>query len=154
MTLNRRIVFTGALCFAAGPALAQKDAGPLQLVKRFYAPNFDERTLPMSRNLRSLFLAAKSRSDRDEEPVAGLDFSWTTGAQDAEEGFERTLTIKTLVQTLGNAIVEVRFRNGGPQHLQYRMAKEGGRWVVDDIEYLTAKERLAKLFEKGAKGES
>jgi hypothetical protein len=151
--LDRRMLLMGVLTLAATPALAQ-DAGPLPLVKRFYAPGFDERTLPMSKSLRRLFAAARARSERDDEPVAGLDFSWTLGAQDAEDGWERTLAYKTLAQTLGNAVIEVRFRNGRPQVLQYRMVREGGRWAVDDIEYLTARRKLSALFERGAKGET
>jgi hypothetical protein len=155
---DRRFFLLGVLALAAGPAIAQSQLqaqqAPLALVRRFYAPGFDERSLPMSKALRKLFLAAKARSDRDEEPVAGLDFAWTLGAQDAEDGWEKTLVFKAVAQTLGNAIVEVRFRNGAPQVLQYRVVKEEGRWVIDEIDYLTAKEKLSKLFEKGARGES
>ena len=155
---DRRFFLSGALALAAGPAIAQSQpqaqSAPLALVRRFYAPGFDEVSMPMSKALRKLFLAAKARSDRDEEPVAGLDFAWTLGAQDAEDGWQKTLAFRTIVQTLGNAIVEVRFRNGSPQVLQYRVVKEDGRWVIDEIEYLTAREKLSKLFEKGARGES
>ncbi len=149
---DRRLVLTGALSLLAAPVLAQ-DQGPIQLVRRFYRPGFDERQMPLSRPLRQLVAAAMERSRRLDEPVAGLDFAWATGTQDGDEDIERTLVVRTVVQTLGNAVVEARFRDPEPRVVQYRVVKEEGRWVIDDIEYPAIRQRLAKLLARGARGE-
>ncbi len=150
---DRRHLLAGALSLLAAPALAQ-DQGPVQLVRRFYRPGFDELQMPMSRALRALANAALERSRRLDEPVAGLDFAWATGSQDSEGDIERTLVVRAIVQTQGNAVVEARFRDPDPRVVQYRVVKEEGRWVVDDIEYPAIRQRLARLLARGAKGES
>ena len=150
---DRRFLIAGALALVTAPALAQQDQGPQQLVRRFYRRGFDERTMPLSRALRQLAEAAKVRSDRADAPVAGLDFAWTTYSQDEVEDVGRGLVVRTIVQTLGNAVVEARLRDPRPQVIQYRVVKEEGRWVIDDIEYPHARERLAKLLARGARGD-
>ncbi len=150
--MDRRITLASALALLAAPVHAQ-DQGPQQLVRRFYRPGFDELQMPMSRTLRQLVSAALERSRRLDEPVAGLDFAWTTGSQDGDGEIERTLVIRTVVQTLGNAVVEARFRDPRPQVVQYRVVKEEGRWVIDDIEYPGSRQRLARLLQRGARGE-
>ena len=151
---DRRLFVTGALALAAVPAFAQQDHGPQQLVRGFYRPGFEELKMPASRALKQLIAAALARSKKDDGPVAGLDFAWTTFSQDMVEDIERSLVVRTIAQTLGNAVVEVRFRDPRPQLIQYRVVKEEGRWLVDDIEYPAAKERLTKLLARGARGES
>ncbi len=148
---DRRIVLAGVLTLLAAPAAAQDD-GPQRLVRGFYRPGFDEQRMPLSRRLRRLADAALQRSRRLDEPVAGLDFSWTTGSQDGDGGIERTLAVRTIVQTQGNAVVEARFRDPEPQVVQYRVVKEGDRWVIDDIEYPALKETLSRLLAMGARG--
>ncbi len=151
--IDRRFVLTGALALLNSPAHAQ-DNGPQQLVRRLYRPGFEELQMPMSRTLKQFVSAALERSRRLDEPVAGLDFAWTTGTQDGEGEIERTLVVRTIVQTLGNAVVEARFRDPQPTVVQYRVVKEEGRWVIDDIEYPASRQRLSKLLARGARGES
>lgn len=160
---SRRTLLALGLAAAAAPAAAQTDPARqlaravaqepgLRLVRTFYAPGFDARRIPFARRLRPLVESVVARSRREEAPVAGLDFGWTIGAREAEEGFERTLALRTLAQTIGSAVVEARFRNGRPQVVQYRVVREEGRWVVDDIEYVTGREKLSALLQRGARG--
>ena len=115
---------------------------------------FSPLQMPMSRALKQLADAALERSRRLDEPVAGLDFAWTTGSQDGGGDIERTLVVRTIAQTQGNAVVEARFRDPEPRVVQYRVVKEEGGWVIDDIEYPAIRRRLARLLARGAKGES
>ncbi len=145
-----------ALALLAAPAMAQSDSEPLRLVKSFYAKSFDDQKLPMSKRLKTLRSRAEATSKKRNEPVAGMDFSWTLGAQDAEDGWEKTLQIAVLKADAQAATVQAKFRlfkNDGGRELHYRLEREGGRWVVADILYVNDKTTLSKLFEKGGKGE-
>jgi hypothetical protein len=153
----RLLAFVG-LCLAlmVSGLWAQSEAEPLQLVKSFYAKNFDDEKLPMTQRLKTLYARATATSKRRNEPVAGLDFSWTLGAQDAEDGWEKTLRFAALKAAANQALVQVRFRlfaKDKEREVHYVLERERGRWVVADIRYLDDNKSLAKLFEKGAKGE-
>jgi hypothetical protein len=141
--------------FAPGQAAAQATAEPMRLVKSFYARDYDEEKMPLSAPLRKLHGCVVALSNKRDEPLAGLNFVWTLGAQDAEEGWEKTLGFKELDRAQGRATIQATFRNGDPQEIRYHMIREKGRWVVDDIQYLTGeKTTLSALFRLGLKGES
>lgn len=145
-----------ALALMVTPMVAQADAEPLRLVKNFYAKNFDDEKLPMSKRLNTLRSRAEATSKKRNEPVAGMDFSWTLGAQDAEDGWEETLQIAVLKADTQKATVQAKFRlfkNDKGRELHYVLEREAGRWVVADILYVNDKTTLSKLFEQGAKGE-
>jgi hypothetical protein len=151
-------VLTGlALVLFAALASAQTAVTPLQLVQSFYAPNFDEERMPLSARLADVLKRAQAKSRELDEPVAGLDFSWTMGAQDAEDGWQKTLRLAVVKADDRKAAVQVTFRlfaRNGERELHYELVRENGRWVVDDILYVDQdNDTLAGLLEKGARGE-
>lgn len=152
----RLIAFISLFLASIVPASSETDPEPLRLVKSFYARNFDDEKLPMSKRLKTLRSRAEATSKKRNEPVAGMDFSWTLGAQDAEDGWEKTLQFAVLKADAQKATVQAKFRlfkNDDGRELHYVLEREGGRWVVADILYVNDKTTLSKLFEQGAKGE-
>jgi hypothetical protein len=151
-------VLTGlVLVLFAAVAAAQTAVTPLQLVQSFYAPHFDEERMPLSARLADVLKRAQAKSKELDEPVAGLDFSWTMGAQDAEDGWRKTLRFAVVRADARKAAVQVTFRlfaKNGERELHYELVCENGRWVVDDILYVDRdNDTLAGLLEKGARGE-
>ena len=69
---------------------------------------------------------------------------------------DETLPMTQRLQALhAQPLVEVRFRlfaRDKECELHYVLTREGGRWLVADIRYLTDNVTLAGLFRKGAKG--
>lgn len=146
-----------ALALISSAALAQAKDEPLQLVKSFYRKNFDEEKLPMSQRLKALHARAEAKSKELDEPVAGLDFAWTMGAQDADDGWEKTTRFAVLKADENQTTVQVRFRlfrKERIRELRYLLQRENGRWLIDDIVYVDQKgETLSHMFEMGAKGQ-
>lgn len=145
------------LALATSIAPAQTRDEPLKLVKSFYAKNYDEQKMPFSERLKSLLTRAQAKSKALDEPVAGLDFSWTLGAQDADDGWEKTTRFAVKKADERQATIQVTFRltaKGPRQDLQYLLEREKGRWVIADIVYAGPdRTSLSQLFEQGAKGE-
>lgn len=151
---RRGVILAAALLSSAGSVATAAESAPLRVVKGFYRRNFNQEKMPLSVRLASLYRAAQAESRRRDEPVSGLDFAWTIGAQDSEEGFERTLQF--VEKPLGSARsqITVTFRNGGPQRIVYSLVSEGGRWRVDDIAYSgDGAGTLSAMLERGARGE-
>jgi hypothetical protein len=151
-------VLTGlVLVLFAAVALAQTAVTPLQLVQSFYAPNFDEERMPLSARLADVLKRAQAKSKELDEPVAGLDFSWTMGAQDADDGWEKTSRFAVLKSDANRAVVQTTIRLFAKEpvrEIHYLLEHEQGRWVVGDIVYLGPdRTTLAQLLERGAKGE-
>ena len=124
-------------------------------MKSFYAADFDDEKLPFSARLKQLLERAEATSKKLDQPVAGLDFSWTLGAQDAEDGWRKTLRFAVLKSDARQTLVQVKLRlfaKSGNRELRYVMEREAGRWVVADIIYAGANtETLSGLFAQGAK---
>lgn len=153
--MRRRMVIAGLVSWFAGPPAFAQPAQPgqaLRIVRGFYARGFREERMPMSRDLRRLYEAALATSRRLDEPVAGLDFSWRLGAQDADDGWEKTLAFRVLEEAAGTATIEASYRSGDRKVVTYRLLREGGRWRVHDISYAGSKETLSDLLRMGARG--
>jgi len=133
------------------PAHAQQANQPLELVRSFYAPDFDEQRMPLSNRLQKLLDAAIDNSRKHDMPVSGLDFSWILNAQDAEPDFDKTLKFSETEHKKTSALIRVTFHNGRDEELLYEMKQESGRWVVDDIRYLKGQPtRLSDMLRAGA----
>jgi hypothetical protein len=144
----------GVLTALSGAA-AQSRA-PLPLVKSFYVKGFNDDNLPMTPRLKGLYDGAMAMSKKRNEPVPGIDFSWTLGAQDAEDGWEKTIRYKVLKGDDRQATVQVTFRlfrKDRPRELHYVLERAGQRWLVADVRYVDQKETLAGLLTRGAEGE-
>jgi hypothetical protein len=134
------------------PLWSFAQTSPLELVRSFYVPGFDEDKLPFSPRLSKLLDAAIANSKKHNAPVTGLDFSWILNAQDAEPGFDKTLKFAELKRSATDATVRVSFTNGREEELLYELKQQNGKWVVDDIRYLKGTPTsLAKMLETGAK---
>lgn len=135
------------------PARAQAPADPLEMVRSFYAPGYNENVMPLSARLTSLLDAAVANSKRHNAPVSGLDFAWTTNSQDTHAGYERSLQFGQIRREEDSALIRVAFYNGRDEELRYEMKRENGKWVVDDILYLRSRPptTLAKMLIAGAK---
>lgn len=139
-----------ALAFAS-PVQAQPASQPLELVRSFYAPDFDEQQMPLTDRLQKLLDAAIANSRKHDMPVSGLDFSWILNAQDAEPDFDKTLKFAEIERKKASAVIRVTFRNGRDEELLYEMKQENGRWLVDDIRYLKGQPaRLSEMLRTGA----
>ena len=133
------------------PLWSHAQTSPLELVRSFYVPGFDEDKLPLSPRLSKLLDAAIANSKKHNAPVTGLDFSWILNAQDAEPGFDKTLKFTELKRSASDATVRVTFYNGREEELLYELKHQSGKWVVDDIRYLNGTPTsLAKMLETGA----
>jgi hypothetical protein len=152
-----RIAIALTLCLLAPAAVGQTDGEPLRLVQNFYADDFDEQRIPLSRRLADLLAKAQAKSREIDGPVAGIDFSWMTGAQDAEDDWRQTLRIAVLSADPRQAVVEATFRlfaSEGERQLRYLIEEEEGRWVVGDIVYVDQDGiSLSQLLEQGARAE-
>ena len=137
-----------ALAFAQSPP-----ADPVELVKSFYVPNYNEsESMPLSPRLEKLFKAASDNSKKLDQPVAGLDFSWTLNGQDSEENTLKTVKVGAPAKQGRKTIIRVAFRNGGPMELQYDLVEVGGKWLVDDIHSVRKpKWTLSRMLDMGAK---
>jgi len=145
--------FAMAFLAPAGGARAA-DHPALTLVKSFYKPNFPDDKIPFSARLARLHRAAAARAKKDGGVVSGLDFSWVSNGQDAEDGWEKTAKFTVETAAADAAGVRVTFNNGTAQTLTYSLVRQGGKWKVDDIAYAGEDAaRLSELFEKGARGE-
>lgn len=150
-------VLAGLVFVVLGAAAAAQTAvAPLQLVQSLYAPNFDEARMPLSAQLTDALKRAQAKSKELDEPVAGLDFSWTMGAQDADDGWQKTLRFAVVRADEREAVVQVTFRLSvadGGRELHYELIRENGRWVVADIVYVSQnRDTLAGLLARGANG--
>lgn len=149
-------ILLAALALALGlspQVLAQAPASqPLELVRSFYQPGYDEEKMPLSTRLEKLADAAIGNSRKHNAPVTGLDFSWILNAQDAEPGFDKTLKFSEVKRSANEAAIRVTFTNGREEELLYEMKQQNGKWVVDDIRYLRGQPTtLSKMLETGAK---
>lgn len=141
-----------ALALAALPAGAQTPSEPLDLVRSFYVPGYNENAMPLSARLTRLLDAAVANSRKHNMPVQGLDFAWTVNAQDTQPGFERTLQFGQISRSEERAQIRVAFHNGRDEELRYEMLRENGKWVVDDIRYLRGDPTsLSQMLDAGAK---
>ena len=149
----RRFLLAGlAMLLLASAVQAQTSSPPVDLVRSFYEPGFDEDRLPLSPRLSKLLEAAIANSKKHNAPVTGLDFSWILNAQDAEPGFDKTLKFAELKRSATDAAVRVTFHNGREEELVYELKRSASNWVVDDIRYLRGTPAsLAKMLETGAK---
>jgi hypothetical protein len=145
------------VCLISHGAFAQTAPEPLQLVRSFYATNFREESMPLSARLKDLLSRAQAKSKELDSPVAGLDFSWTMGAQDADDGWEKTLRLAVLKSDANRAQVQAKlrlFKKEPAREIHYLLEREQGRWVVGDIVYLGPdRYTLSDLLARGAKGE-
>ncbi len=140
-----------ALAIAPIHAHAQAPAQPLELVRSFYAPGFDNLSMPLSDRLEALAEAAMANSRKHDAPVTGLDFAWILNAQDAEPGFENTLAFAELKRGADEVTIRVTFNNGRDEELLYELRQQDGKWVVDDIRYLRGEATtLSKMLQTGA----
>jgi hypothetical protein len=141
-----------ALIFFALPCRAQMPVEPLDVVRSFYAPGYNENTMPLSARLTRLLDAAAANSKKHNAPVSGLDFAWTTNAQDTHPGYERSLQFGQIKREEHAALIRVAFYNGRDEELRYEMKRENGNWVVDDILYLRSRPptTLARMLADGA----
>jgi hypothetical protein len=148
-----RILFAafGLALLLTSFARAQAPA-PLDLVRSFYAPGFEEEKMPLSARLQRLLDAAVANSKKHNAPVTGLDFSWILNAQDAEPGFDKTLSFSETKRSAAEAIIRVTFKNGRDEELRYDLKRENGKMVVDDIHYLSGQPTsLSHMLTEGAK---
>lgn len=150
----RRILlacFALTMALAIAPIHAQAPVQPLELVRSFYAPGFDNLAMPLSHRLEALAEAAMANSRKHDAPVTGLDFAWILNAQDAEPGFENTLAFAELKRGADEATIGVTFHNGRDEELHYELRQQNGKWVVDDIRYLRGEATtLSKMLQTGA----
>lgn len=160
--MDRRLVLIAALAVLPFPAVAQTTAPvfdtPLAAVKAFYDLAIKDEQRPYSQKLRALFTAAIRKSEETNEPVSGLDFDPTIGAQDSDGQFRKTLQFATIPVAIGKATVEVRLRVFKDQPeitLLYDVIREDGAWKVDDISNPDKNDgwRLSTMLIAGAKGE-
>jgi hypothetical protein len=152
MTLRKILGVCLTLITLLLPLWSHAQTTPLELVRSFYAPGFDEEKLPLSPRLSQLLDAAIANSKKHNAPVTGLDFSWILNAQDAEPGFDKTLTFAELKRSASDATVRVTFYNGREEELLYELKRAGGNWVIDDIRYLRGTPAsLSQMLETGAK---
>lgn len=143
-----------ALALGLSPQVFAQAPGsqPLELVRSFYQPGYDEEKMPLSTRLEKLADAAIANSRKHNAPVTGLDFSWILNAQDAEPGFDKTLKFSEVKRSANDASIRVTFSNGREEELLYEMKQQNGKWVVDDIRYLRGQPTtLSKMLETGAK---
>lgn len=146
------------IAFVLGVGLSGASAqtgGPLPLVKSFYVKNFDEETMPLAPRLKDLSDKATAMSKTLDSPVSGTDFSWTMGAQDAEDDWEKSVRFAVVKADARQAVVQVKFKlskRDKPRELHYVLERQGEQWLVADIKYVDQKETLAGLLARGAEG--
>lgn len=151
--MNRRMAIGLALGILLTPLSGfAQTSQPLELVRSFYAPGFEEEKMPLSARLQGLLDAAIANSRKHNAPVTGLDFSWILNAQDAEPDFDKTLSFSETKRGTTEASVRVTFKNGRDEELRYDLKYENGRTVVDDIHYLSGRPTsLSRMLADGAK---
>lgn len=134
---------------------------PRALVHSFYAADFDEGTMmPLSRRLEALRERAEAKSQEFKMTVSGLMHEWVSGLQDPDErpvdGWQKSVRVVEKARALHRATViatvSVRSDKRDQQEVHYLLIQESGRWVVDDIHYLTGGEKLSEMLEAGADG--
>lgn len=131
--LPMRLALALLLALLAAPALAQSATDPVETVRAFYAADDTNAVRFYARRLRSLY-------ERDRKQARGevgrLDFAFHVNGQDTEDDWRRTLALKAVSGTDGEAEVQATFRNFAPQDLRYDLVREGGRWLIADVRSL------------------
>lgn len=153
IAFGRRVLVALLFALALSPAAAPAQPGPepLDLVRGFYAPDYRNDQMPLSPRLGALLDAAIANSRKHDAPVTGLDFAWQLNAQDAEPGFEKTLKLAQTALSADSATVRASFHNGREEEIDYRLLRQNGRWVVDDIDYLKGEATsLSEMLKTGA----
>jgi hypothetical protein len=152
IALTRRQI-AAMLLLPAMPAMAQAPAtaDPLDTLRKIYSGPRARDAEPFSRRLNALYQATIKRSRELNEPVEGLDFEYSTNAQDHEPGTYASVRMSLLARAGAKAKAKVTFKNGGPQELHYELVLEGGVWLVDDItSHGEQKWRYSQMLRKGA----
>jgi hypothetical protein len=161
--MDRRLVLGMLLLCSSVPVLAQQappaaQPDPQNAVKAFYNPRIKEEQRPTSQSLARLYAAAKKKSAELQEPVSGLDFDPTTGSQDSDDDFRKSLRYKTVSHDASKAVVEATmrvFKTEKPVTITYDLVFENNAWRVNDIANLAKQDgwRLSTMLIAGAKGE-
>lgn len=156
--MDRRLFVSAVLIAVAGTALAQPAPSPLDPVKRVYDPKVKPEQRPFSARLRRLFAAAQKKSRASGDVVSGLDFDPTTGSQDYDDNFRKSLKYAVEPRGEGKALVVVKlkvFASEPEKTLHYDVVLENGAWKVDDIADPAKTDgwRWSTLLEAGAKGQ-
>jgi hypothetical protein len=161
---SRGLILSLLATFPAMPVLAQASppaaavTDPVATVRIFYDPKLVgwERR-PHSKKLLGLYNAALRKSKQLNEPVSGLDFDPATGAQDADEGFQKTLRFTSEPRGADKALVKASMTlfKGQPETvIHFDLVLDGKAWKVDDISNPDPKEgwRWSTMLVEGAKG--
>ncbi|MCA0401733.1 MAG: YbjP/YqhG family protein [Proteobacteria bacterium] len=154
--MDRRLFMGVAIGIFAGPALAQQASSPLDPVKACYNPKVKPERRPYSKRLAALYRAAQKKAQG--EVVSGLDFDPTTGSQDFDDDFRKSLKFTVEPRGEGKALVVVKlkvFASEPEKTLHYDVVLEGNAWKVDDIADPAKTDgwRWSTLLEAGAKGQ-
>lgn len=135
---RRRFVFgtLAGLALTVDPAWSQANAeSAVDTIKALYAKPAGAADAPfLSRRLKRLFEAQRARARRTSDVLPGLDFDYACGCQDYDEAFKQTLRYELAGLTPRTAEVTAHFSLfGAPRAIVYRLVKENGRWLIDDI---------------------
>lgn len=112
------------------PAAAQSASDPAETVRAFYAADDIDAVRFYAKRLRALYRRDRKTGD------GNLDFAFHVNGQDTQDGWSKTLVLKTLSAEADRAEVQALFRNFQPQDLRYEMVREDGRWLIADVRSL------------------
>lgn len=142
--LTRRCVLATAV-LAATPALAQQQstrpaapADPVAALRAFYAKPGQASVNPfLTPRLRRLYTEQQARSRRANEVMPGLDFAFACGCQDSDDDFHTRNVYRVVSQDDRRAKVAVTVKvfasENATQTITYDLARENGRWLIDDV---------------------
>lgn len=136
MAPARRAVLAGLAALAAVPglAIAQSSDDPAATVRSLYARQTGTSDQPfLSARLKRLFDEQIARSRQADEVMPGLDFDYSCGCQDYDDGFRRTLRIALVSREGTGAEVVSTFRLFDQDgEVRFDLVHENGRWLIDD----------------------
>ena len=127
-----RLALALLLAVWTAPAHAQSASDPAETVRAFYAADDIDAVRFYAKRLRALYRRDRATADG----VGNLNFAFHVNGQDTQDGWSRTLVLKTLSADADRAEVQAAFRNFRPQDLRYEMVREDGRWLIADVRSL------------------
>lgn len=142
--LSRRILLASVLV-AGSPALAQQPqrpapapADPVAALRAFYAKPERTSVNPfLTPRLRRLYTEQQARSRRTNEVMPGLDFAFACGCQDSDDNYHTRNVYRVVSQDERRAKVAVTVKvfasETATQTITYDLARENGRWLIDDV---------------------
>lgn len=121
---------------AATPAAALERSDPAATLRALYALSESENSTRLqSARLKRLFAAQEARGRRLGRLMPGLDTVFACDCSDPNSAnLQRSLRLAERRRTATMAEVAATVDNGaGPMVLAYRLVREGGRWLIDDV---------------------